>query len=99
MAAVYLDKNACIQSEAALLGRTMFIEEDEARRASKVFQMPAVQERAWGYWVARLPRGWKKDAGLVAASAATKRRVGMPTRSAGNRRGLSKAKRSGAAQK
>lgn len=99
MAAIYLDKNACIQSEVARLGRTLFIEEDEARRGSKVFQMPAVQERAWGYWVARLPHGWKKAAGLLAASAATKGRIRRPARSAGNRRGQNKAKRSGAAQK
>ncbi|OFW02338.1 MAG: hypothetical protein A3H94_08195 [Acidobacteria bacterium RIFCSPLOWO2_02_FULL_60_20] len=83
MAAIYLDKNACIQAESARLGRTLYISEDEARRGSKVFEMPSVQERAGGYWVARLPHGWQKDAGLAAA----------PT--GGKRRGAKKAKRSG----
>jgi len=69
MAAVYLDKNASIQAQAARLGRTLFIEEEEGRRGSKVFQIPSVQERAWGYWVARLPRGWRQDAGLKPASS------------------------------
>jgi len=86
MAAVYLDKNACIQAEAARLGRVMFIKEDEARRGSKVFQMPAVEERAWGYWVARLPRGWKKAAGLTASSAAPRGRRAKPAK----RRGAAK---------
>lgn len=67
MAAIYLDKNACIQAQAARLGRTMFIEQDEASRGSKVFLMPSVQDRAWGYWVARLPQGWRKDAGFAAS--------------------------------
>jgi HCOMODA/2-hydroxy-3-carboxy-muconic semialdehyde decarboxylase len=87
MGAIYLDKNASIQSEAARLGRVQFISEDEARRGSRVFQMPAVQERAWGYWVARLPHGWEKDTGLAAASS------GTPGRRAKT------AKRSGAAKR
>ena len=64
MAAVYLDENARIQAAAARLGRIRILEEEEARRAAKVFLSPSVQERAWGYWVSRLPRGWRKDAGL-----------------------------------
>jgi len=86
MAAIYLDKNACIQAEAGRLGRTLFISEDEARRGSKVFQMPAVQERAWGYWIARLPRGWKRGAGLAASSPATRGRRAKPAK----RRGAAK---------
>jgi HCOMODA/2-hydroxy-3-carboxy-muconic semialdehyde decarboxylase len=75
MAAIYLDKNACIQMDAARLGRVNYISEDEGRRGSKVFESPAVQERAWGYWLARLPQGWRKDAGLasVVPRATTKR--------------------------
>ncbi|MBI3935126.1 MAG: class II aldolase/adducin family protein [Acidobacteria bacterium] len=94
MAAIYLDKNASIQSAAARLGRTLFIGEDEARRGSKVFQMPAVQERAWGYWVARLPHGWKKEAGL-APSPAAKRRL-RPSAGAPRARLRPPAQRSGA---
>jgi len=99
MAAVYLDKNAIIQSEAGRLGRILFILEDEARRGSKVFQMPTVQERAWGYWVARLPRGWKKDAGLEASPAAAKVRRRSPAGPTSTRRTLRKTQRIGAAQK
>jgi len=75
MAAIYLDKNACIQLEAARLGRPLYIEEDEASRGSKVFLMPSVQERAWGYWVARLPHGWCKEAGLAPARQPAHRRA------------------------
>ena len=63
MAAVYLDKNAEIQLESARLGKPSFIEPDLGRVACRVFHSPLVQERAWGYWVARLPRGWQQDAG------------------------------------
>jgi L-fuculose-phosphate aldolase len=63
MAAVYLDKNAQIQMESARLGRPSFIEPDLGRVACRVFHSPLVQERAWGYWVARLPRDWQQDAG------------------------------------
>jgi HCOMODA/2-hydroxy-3-carboxy-muconic semialdehyde decarboxylase len=97
MAAVYLDKNAEIQSNAARLGKVLFISEDEARRGSKVFQMPTVQERAWGYYVARLPRGWRKDAGLDFFRAASQsRRRAAPS---GKLRSPRKAKRSGAARR
>jgi ribulose-5-phosphate 4-epimerase/fuculose-1-phosphate aldolase len=65
MMAIYLEKNASIQSAAQRVGRPRFIARDDARRASKVFQSPTVQERAWGYWLARLPEGWRKSAGLA----------------------------------
>lgn len=99
MAAIYLDKNACIQSEAARLGRTLFIEEDEARRGSKVFQMPSVQERAWGYWVARLPLGWENNAGLRVASTARKGRLRTTPHQAASGRKRKKAQRSGAVRR
>jgi HCOMODA/2-hydroxy-3-carboxy-muconic semialdehyde decarboxylase len=63
MAAVYLDKNAEIQLESARLGKPSFIEPELGRVACRVFHSPLVQERAWGYWVARLPQGWQQDAG------------------------------------
>ena len=66
MAAIYLDKNASIQMQALRLGRPIYITEVEARRGSAVFESPGVQERAWGYWVAHLPHGWERDAGLPA---------------------------------
>ena len=64
MAAFYLDKNAQIQLESARLGQPSFIEPELGRVASRVFHSPLVQERAWGYWVARLPHGWETDAGI-----------------------------------
>ena len=69
MAAIYLDKNARIQMESARLGRTFFIETELGRRAAQVFHSALVQERAWGYWVARLPKGWEIEAGLSAAAS------------------------------
>ena len=64
MAAIHLDKNARIQMESAQLGRTFFIETDLGRRGAQVFHSALVQERAWGYWMARLPKGWETEAGL-----------------------------------
>ena len=64
MAAIYLDKNAEIQTQSAIVGKPVFIEPEMGKIASRVFHSPLVQERAWGYWVARLPRGWESDAGL-----------------------------------
>ena len=64
MAAIYLDKNARIQMESARLGRTFFIETDLGRRGAQVFHSALVQERAWGYWLARLPKGWESEAGI-----------------------------------
>jgi ribulose-5-phosphate 4-epimerase/fuculose-1-phosphate aldolase len=66
MAAIHLDQNARVQLQAMRLGRTLFLDPEEALRGAKVFQSPTVQERAWGYWVGRLPEGWREDAGLVA---------------------------------
>jgi hypothetical protein len=43
----------------------MFIDKDEARRGAVVFDSPLALERAWGYWLARLPKGWEKDAGVT----------------------------------
>jgi HCOMODA/2-hydroxy-3-carboxy-muconic semialdehyde decarboxylase len=64
MAAIYLDKNAEIQMQSAIVGKPMFIEPELGKVACRVFHSPLVQERAWGYWVARLPKGWESDAGL-----------------------------------
>ena len=64
MAAIYLDKNAEIQTQSAIVGKPVFIEAEMGKIASRVFHSPLVQERAWGYWVARLPKGWESDAGL-----------------------------------
>ena len=89
MAAIYLDKNASIQMEAARLGRPIYISEDEARRGSAVFDSPGVQERAWGYWVAHLPRGWEREAGLLVSGVRA-----HPVKSAPSRR----AKKSKAAK-
>lgn len=65
MAAFYLDKNARVQWAAARLGRTLYLDPEEARRGAKVFQSALAQERAWGYWVSRLPKGWREEAGLA----------------------------------
>ncbi|MBI4464968.1 MAG: class II aldolase/adducin family protein [Acidobacteria bacterium] len=73
MAAIYLDKNARIQLEALRLGKPFFLEREEARRAAQVFLSPLAQERAWNYWVGRLPKGWRQQAGL--ASHKTKRAI------------------------
>lgn len=64
MAAIYLDENARVQMESVKLSRTIFIGVEEARRAAKVFESPLVQQRAWDYWLKRLPLGWRTDAGL-----------------------------------
>ena len=64
MAAIYLDKNAEIQMASTIVGKPVFIEPEMGKIASRVFHSPLVQERAWGYWVARLPKGWESDAGL-----------------------------------
>src|SRR3970040_680500 len=64
MAAIYLDKNAQIQMASAIAGEPVFIEPEMGKIAARVFHSPLVQERAWGYWVARLPKGWESDAGL-----------------------------------
>ncbi len=59
LAAIHLDKNARIQLETMRLGKTLFIEGEEARRGAAVFESPLSLERAWGYWLARLPQGWR----------------------------------------
>ncbi len=64
MAAIYLDKNAEIQTQAAIVGKPVFIEAEMGKVASRVFHSLLVQDRAWGYWIARLPKGWESDAGL-----------------------------------
>ncbi len=64
MAAIYLDKNAAIQLQSTIVGKPVFIEPELGKIASRVFHSPLVQERAWGYWVARLPKGWESDAGI-----------------------------------
>ena len=64
MAAVYFDKNARIQLETMRLGKPLYVSSEDARRASAVFEMPLSVDRAWGYWVARLPKDWKAGAGL-----------------------------------
>jgi ribulose-5-phosphate 4-epimerase/fuculose-1-phosphate aldolase len=67
-AAVYLDKNARIQLETMRLGKTLWIEPEAARRGAAIFDLPLSLERAWGYWLARLPKGWKSGAGLSRAA-------------------------------
>ena len=95
MAAIYLDKNACVQMQAARLGRVNYITPEEGRRGSKVFESPGVQQRAWGYWVARLPHGWRKDAGLTSGAPSRRApKAGQTPR----RTSRAKAKRSGTAQ-
>ena len=64
MAAIYLDKNAEIQLQSTIVGKPVFIEPELGRVASRVFHSPLIQERAWGYWMARLPKGWESDAGV-----------------------------------
>ncbi len=64
MAAIYLDVNARVQAAAARLGTVRVLERDEARRAAEVFLSSTVQQRAWEHWVSRLPRGWRRQAGL-----------------------------------
>ncbi len=68
LAAIHLDKNARIQLETMRLGKTLWIGADEAKRGAAVFDSPLSLERAWGYWLARLPKGWESEAGLPAAS-------------------------------
>jgi ribulose-5-phosphate 4-epimerase/fuculose-1-phosphate aldolase len=67
MAAIYLDKNAEIQLQSTIVGKPSFIGPELGKIASRVFHSPLVQERAWGYWMARLPKGWQSDAGLPVA--------------------------------
>jgi len=87
----------------------LYISEDEAHRGSKVFESPGVQERAWTYWLARLPQGWRKNAGLIERSSASKPRPevsgqrvprrAVAERSSANGSRTRKAKRSGAARR
>ncbi len=65
MAAFYLDENARVQMEATKLGRIIFIDAEEAQRAAKVFHSLLVQQRAWDYWLKRLPSNWRADADLA----------------------------------
>jgi len=87
MAAIHLDKNARVQLETARLGRTLFLDTEEARRGAKVFQSQPVQERAWGYWVARLPDGWRQAAGLATAKPASRRDAARPRKKQKKRSG------------
>lgn len=64
LAAIHIDKNARVQLEAHRLGKIHYIEGDEARRGAAVFDSPLSLERAWGYWLVRLPQGWRAEAGL-----------------------------------
>lgn len=64
LAAIHLDQNARIQLETMRLGKTLFIGTEQARRGAAVFDLPLSLERAWGYWLARLPKGWRAGAGL-----------------------------------
>jgi 3-hydroxy-2-methylpyridine-4,5-dicarboxylate 4-decarboxylase len=65
LAAIHLDQNARVQLETKRLGKTLFIGSQEARRGAAVFESPLALERAWGYWLARLPKGWRTGAGLA----------------------------------
>jgi len=64
LAAIHIEKNARVQLDTMRLGKTFFIEGEEARRGAAVFDSPLSLERAWGYWLARLPQGWRSEAGL-----------------------------------
>jgi len=64
LAAICLDKNARVQLETMRLGKTLFIDSEQGRRGAAVFESPLALERAWGYWLARLPKGWRTGAGL-----------------------------------
>lgn len=64
MGALYLERNARVQLETVRLGRTLWIDPDEARRGAQVFLSEPVQKRAWDHWVSRLPKGWRAKAGL-----------------------------------
>lgn len=65
LAAIHLDKNARVQLDTMRLGKTFFIEGEEARRGAAVFESPLSLERAWGFWLARLPQSWRATAGLT----------------------------------
>jgi len=65
LAAIHIEKNARVQLETVRLGKTFYIEGEEARRGAAVFDSPLSLERAWGYWLARLPQGWRADAGMA----------------------------------
>lgn len=64
LAAIHIEKNARVQLDTMRLGKPFFIEGDEAKRGAAVFDSPLSLERAWGYWLARLPQGWRAAAGL-----------------------------------
>ena len=64
LAAISLDKNARVQLETMRLGNSLFIDPEQGRRGAAVFESPLSLERAWGYWLARLPKGWRTGAGL-----------------------------------
>ena len=67
MRAIYIDRNARVQLEAMRLGKPFYIEREDARRGATVFEKGFVQDRAWGYWLARLPKGWEAEAGVSVA--------------------------------
>ncbi len=67
LAAIHMDQNAKVQLETMKIGKTLFIGPEEGRRGAAVFDSPLSLERAWGYWLARLPQGWRSAAGLSAA--------------------------------
>lgn len=68
MGAIYIDRNARVQLEAMRLGKPFYIEGEDARRGATVFEKEFVQDRAWGYWLARLPKGWEAAAGVSVAA-------------------------------
>jgi ribulose-5-phosphate 4-epimerase/fuculose-1-phosphate aldolase len=71
MAAIHIEKNARVQLETLRFSKTFYIEGEEARRGAAVFDSPLSLERSWGYWLARLPHGWRADAGLENTIAGT----------------------------
>jgi len=54
-AAVYLERNATLLAAALRLGDVHPLSKAETQRASEMLRGPA-GERAWEYWVRRLPR-------------------------------------------
>ncbi len=54
-AAIYLERNATLLAAALRLGEVRSLSAGETRRASEMLRGPA-GDRAWEYWIRRLPR-------------------------------------------
>ncbi len=56
LAAVYTEKNARLQMQAAALGPVHFLSAAEVERASRMLLSPLAIERVWTYWCSRIAR-------------------------------------------